>query len=156
MERAQRRGALEPHRASASVIKLLFILALLSAGIWTAYNVIPVYNTEWDVQDAFDSIAKNLSGQSAAAIRTKLPDIFHAEYIAPHDLPTEFYDHLQIRADGRKVEISSSYHVTLWLLGPLESVNPDGNSTFSGLKGMDKLRDKARLDFDFKPHAVTP
>ncbi len=136
--------------------KLLFVLALLSAGVWAAYNIIPVYNTEWDVQDAFDSIAKNLSDQSAAVIRAKLPDIFHAEYINHNDLPTEFYDHLQIKADGRKVEISSAYHVTLWLLGPLESVNPDDNSTVSNLKGMDKLRDKARLDFDFKPYAATP
>ncbi len=138
------------------MIRLAFILAVLGAGIWSAYNIIPVYNTEWKVQDAFDAVAGNLAGQSAQAIRTRLPDIFHMKYIAHHDLPVEFYDNLQIRADGGKVEISSAYHVTIWLLGPLESVGPEEDYTASDLEGMDKLRDKARIDYDFEPYAETP
>lgn len=138
------------------MIRLIFILAVLSAGIWSAYNIIPVYNTEWKVQDAFDAVASNLSNKPAEAIRAKLPDIFHVKYIAHNDLPVEFYDNLQIRADGHRVEISSAYHVTLWLLGPLESVNTDEDYAASDLKGMDVLRDKARMDYDFEPYAETP
>ncbi|MDQ6960305.1 MAG: DUF4845 domain-containing protein [Mariprofundaceae bacterium] len=138
------------------MIKLLFVLAVLSGGIWSAYNIVPVYNTEWKVQDAFDAVADNLSGQPAEVIRIRLPDIFHVKYIAHNDLPAEFYDNLQIRADGGRIEISSAYHVTIWLLGPLESVNSDENYTSSDLKGMDKLRDKARIDYDFEPYAETP
>jgi len=138
------------------MIKLLPILAVLSAGIWSAYNIIPVYNTEWKVQDAFDAVAGNLSDQPTGIIRAKLPDIFHLKYIAHNDLPTEFYEHLQISADGSRVEISSNYHVTLWLLGPLEDVDADEDYAASDLKGMDILRDKARLDYDFEPYAETP
>jgi len=139
-----------------SVIKLLFILAVLAAGTVAAYKIIPVYNTYWKVQDALESVSRNLSNQSAENVRVRLPSIFHAKYIALNDLPREFYDNLQIKADGSRVEISSSYHVTVWLLGPVESVNPDAEYTARDLKGMDKLRDKARIDYDFKPYAETP
>jgi len=144
------------HQKGFSVIKLLFVLAVLAAGIWASYNIIPVYNTYWKVQDALDAVTRNLSGQSAGAIRSRLPNIFHVKYIAYNDLPSEFYDNLKIRVDGGKINISSVYHVTLWLLGPLESVNSDEAYTAKDLKGMDKLRDKARLDFEFEPHAETP
>lgn len=139
-----------------SVIKLLLFLAVLSAGTWAAYNIIPVYNTYWKVQDALNAVTRNLSGQSARVIRNRLPDIFHVKYIGSNDLPQEFYDNLKIRTDGGRIEISSAYHVTLWLLGPLENVDPDGDYTSGDLKGMDRLRDRARLAFDFKPHAETP
>ncbi len=137
-------------------MKLLCILSALGAGIWAAYNIIPVYKTEWEVQDVFDTIVKNLSKQSATVIRAKLPDLLHAEYIDRNDLPIEFYDHLQIKTDGHTVKISSAYHVTLWLLGPPENTDSDEGYTAGDLKGMDKLRDKARLDYHFGPFAVTP
>jgi len=139
-----------------SVIKLLFILAVLAAGTWSGYNIIPVYNTYWKVQDAFESVSRNLSDVPANRIRVQLPDIFHVKYIAHDDLPQGFYDNLEIKADGGRVEISSAYHVTLWLLGPLESVDPDEEYTDKDLKGMDKLRVKARVDYDFEPYAETP
>jgi len=144
------------HQKGFSVVKLLFVLAVLAAGTVAAYKIIPVYNTYWKVQDTLESVSRNLSNQPANNIRARLPDIFHAKYIGYNDLPQEFYDNLQIEADGSKVEISSAYHVTLWLLGPLESVNPDEPYTAKDLKGMDKIRDKARLDFDFEPYAETP
>jgi hypothetical protein len=46
--------------------------------------------------------------------------------------------------------------VTVWLLGKVESVDPDSDYNGANLTGMDRLRDKARLDFDFHPHATTP
>ncbi|MDQ6958233.1 MAG: DUF4845 domain-containing protein [Mariprofundaceae bacterium] len=139
-----------------SVVKLLFVLAVLAAGTVAAYKIVPVYSTYWKVQDAFEAVTRNLSGQPAGRIRTRLPDIFHVKYIAYSDLPKEFYDNLEIKVEGGRIEISSVYHVTLWLLGPLESVNPDEPYTAKDLKGMDKIRDKARLDFDFEPYAETP
>jgi len=139
-----------------SVIKLLFVLAVLAAGTVAAYKIVPVYSTYWKVQDALDAVTRNLSGQPARRIRARLPDIFHVKYIAYNDLPQEFYDNLQIKVDGGRIEISSVYHVTLWLLGPLESTDPNEAYTAKDLKGMDKIRDKARLDFNFEPYAETP
>jgi len=144
------------HQEGFSVIKLLFFLAVLAAGTVAGYKIIPVYNTYWKVQDGLESVSRNLSNQSADNIRGRLPDIFHAKYIEFNDLPQEFYDNLQIEADGGRVEISSSYHVTVWLLGPVESVNPDAEYAAKDLKGMDKLRDRARIDYDFEPYAETP
>jgi len=139
-----------------SVIKLLLVLAVLAAGTWATYNILPVYNAYWKVQDVFEAASRNLADQPEDEIRAKFPDLFHVKYLAHDDLPQEFYDNLRIKADGGRVEISSSYHVTLWLLGPLEGIDPDEAYTDKDLKGMDKLRDKARLDYDFEPYAETP
>ena len=144
------------HQQGFSVIKFLFVLALLGIGTWTAYNIVPVYNTYWKTQDALESVARNLTNLTPQRILAKLPDVFHVKYIGPNDLPQEFYDNLDIRKEDGRIDISSTYHVTVWLLGPLESVNPDEEYTDKDLKGMDKLRDKARVDFDFEPHAETP
>lgn len=139
-----------------SVFKLLLFLAVLAAGVIAGYKVIPVYNTYWNVQDAFDSLSRNMSDESVSAIRDRLPELLSVKYIKYDDLPPAFYDNLKIKADGNRVEISSHYHVTVWFLGPPESVDPDSDYKLSDVKGMDKLRLKARMDFDFEPHAETP
>jgi Domain of unknown function (DUF4845) len=143
-------------QAGFSMIKLMFWLALLAGGVWYGYNVIPVYNTYWNVRDAFKNIARDRANEDAAEIRNALPDILHVEYISHDDLPPEFYKNLEIKADGNRVDISSFYHVTVWLLGPVQGVDPDSNYSKTDLKGLDKLRDAARLDYEFEPHAETP
>jgi len=139
-----------------SLIKLMFVLLILGIGTWVSFAVLPVYSTYWKVEDAFESMSRNLANRTAEGVLRKLPEVFHVKYISQKDLPQEFYDNLKIKADGNRIEISSAYHVTIWLLGPLEGVNPDEGYTAGDLKGMDKLRDKARLDFDFEPYAETP
>ncbi len=139
-----------------SFIKTMLVLAVLSAGAWAAYNVLPVYNAYWKVQDVFESAARNMAGSTASEIRARLPDLFFVKYLKHDDLPQEFYDNLDIRADGNRVTMTSSYHVTVWLLGPVESVDPDSDYDPAALRGMDRLRDALRLDFDFEPHAETP
>ena len=143
-------------QAGFSLIKLLFWLAVLAAGVWTGDKVIPVYNTYWNVQDAFKGISRDMASNSAQEIRERLPDILHVKYIAPSDLPPAFYKNLHIQADGGHVAISSHYHVTVWLLGKVTGADPDSDYNAANLQGMDRLRDKARLDFDFDPHAATP
>ena len=138
------------NQAGFSLIRLLFWLAVLSGLVWTGYQVIPVYNTYWNVQDTFKGISRDMASDSAETIRERLPDLLHIKYIAPSDLPKAFYKNLKIQADGNHVAISSHYHVTVWLLGPVTG----GNGALPS--GMDRLRNKARLDFDFKPHAATP
>ena len=105
------------------------------------------------MQDAFNSVTHNLSNRSEDEIRGRLPDIFRVAYIKPSNLPKEFYDHLNIKADGGHVEIASSYHVSVWLLGRPESAGHDEDRIAST---MDRLRTKGRLDFYFHPYAKTP
>lgn len=139
--------------AGFSLIKMLLVLAILAGGAWAGYLVLPVYNTYWKVQDAFGSVARNLTNLSESEIRGRLPDVLHVDYIEPSDLPQAFYDHLNIKADGGRVEIASSYHVSVWLLGKPESAGQDENRIAST---MDGLRAKGRLDFYFHPYAKTP
>ena len=139
-----------------SMIKLLFIVALIGAAVGFGFKIIPVYNAQWKVQDAFEALSRNMANRDETSIRKRLPTLFKMKYLASGDLPQEFYDNIEITADGGKVEISSEYHVTVWLLGPVEGVDPDSDYDESELKGMDKIRHKLRQDFDFEPYAKTP
>jgi len=139
-----------------SMFKMMFWGAIIGAGVVYAYMIIPVYNAYWKVQDTFEGVSRSMAGSSEGEIRARLPDLFHVKYLAAGEVPNEFYDNLTIKSDGGHVEISSSYHVTVWLLGPVEGVDPNSNYEEKDLKGMDKLRAKLRQDFDFKPYAETP
>ena len=139
-----------------SMIKLLFLGAVIGFGVMAGYKIIPVYNAQWKIQDAFEAISRNMADKDETRIRRRLPDLLKMKYLAHGDVPQEFYDNIVISADGGQVEISSEYHVTLWLLGPVEGVDPDLEYEESELKGMDKIRHKLRQDFDFEPYAKTP
>jgi len=139
-----------------SMIKLLFIGALIGAVVGAGYKIIPVYNAQWKIQDAFEALSRNMADKDEVRIRKRLPDLLKMKYLARGDVPQEFYDNIVISADGGQVEISSEYHVTLWLLGPVEGVDPDSEYDEADLKGMDKIRHKLRQDFDFEPYAKTP
>jgi len=140
-----------------SKVKLLFWLVLIGVGTIAGYDIIPVYNANWKVQDTFDGVVRNMSDDSETEIRKRLPELFKIKYLSHGDVPEEFYTNLKIKADGNRVEISSAYHVTVWLLfGPVQGVDPDSDYDESDLKGMDMIRQKLRFDFDFEPHAETP
>jgi hypothetical protein len=139
-----------------SMIKLLFLGAVIGFGVMAGYKILPVYNAQWKIQDAFEATSRNMADKDEVRIRRRLPALFQMKYLAHGDVPQEFYDNIVITADGGQVEISSEYHVTLWLLGPVEGVDPDLEYDESELKGMDKLRHKLRQDYDFEPYAKTP
>ncbi len=139
-----------------SFIKLLFWLALLGGVVWYGWLLIPVYNANWKVQDAFEAVTRNMTDATEEEIRARLPELFRIKYLARGDLPEEFYDNIEIKAENGRVEISSYYHVTVWPLGPVESVDPESDYDPQSLKGLDRVRDRLRLDFDFEPHAETP
>ncbi len=144
------------HERGFSLIKFSFFLAVLAGVVWYGWLLIPVYNANWKVQDAFDAISRNMADADEAAIRRRLPELFKIKYIYHDDLPEEFYDNIEIKADGSRVEISSSYHVTIWPLGPVEGVDPESEYDPAELKGMDRIRDRLRIDLDFEPYAETP
>lgn len=144
------------HEQGFSMIKMMIWLVLIGFGAMVSYKIIPVYNAHWKIQDTFESVARNMADDSEIKIRKRLPDLFHIKYLARGDVPKEFYDNIVINAEGGKVEIYSEYDVTVWILGPVEGVDPDSAYEESELKGMDKLRHKARQDFHFEPYAETP
>jgi len=139
-----------------SMFKLMFWCAIIGAGVVYAYMIIPVYNAYWKVQDTFEGVSRSMADSSESRIRARLPDLFKVKYLTVGEVPQEFYDNLEIKTEGGRVEISSFYHVTVWLIGPVEGVDPNSNYEEKDLKGMDKLRAKLRQDFDFEPYAETP
>ncbi len=139
-----------------SVIKLMLILATLGGVVWYGWLLIPIYNAQWKVQDAFDAVSRNMANASEDAVYRRLPELFKIKYIYHNDLPEEFYENIKVKAEGNRIEVSSYYHITIWPLGPVEGVDPDEDYDANDLKGMDKIRDKLRLDFDFEPYAETP
>jgi len=139
-----------------SKIKLLFWLALLGAIVWSSYMILPVYTTYWKVQDAISSIAKGMIGETETKIRRRLPEVFKIKYISHDDVPNEFYRNLVVEASPERVFIESEYSVTLWLIGPVQKVDPDEDYDEEELEGMDRLRAKGRIDFHFNPYAEFP
>jgi len=144
------------HEPGFSTIKMLFWLAVIGAAGWVALAVGDVYYTERKVQQIFDGVARHMVAKSVSDIEAKMPEFYRLDDIQPGDLPQEYYDNLLISTLGSKVRISSEYHVTVWLIGPPEGVNPDADYDDADLKGLDRVRARFRMDFDFSPSSETP
>ena len=122
-------------------------LGIYATAMW------PVYSAYWKVQGTFDGVAKNLSELSEQDIRERLPKLLRTQYLNPKSLPAEFYDHLEIEADGEGyVKISSSYHVMVWFLGEPAVVESESGVT-QPLSFVDQWRDKLNHMAEFRPYA---
>lgn len=143
-------------QAGFSVTKLLVWMVALAAVVWSAYVILPVYITYWKVQDALNSLAEGMVGESEAKVRLRLPEVFKIKYIDRNDLPDAFYRNLVIDVGEDMLIIESEYSETIWLIGPVQSADSEGNYDEENLKGMDKLRARGRLDFEFHPYAEFP
>jgi len=138
------------------MFKLLFWLALIGAGVFVGGQTIPVYYNNLKVQNIFEGTAENLSSQTEGEIKRRIDELFEIQTVDLQALPPEFFDNLSISKEDGKLQIGTEYHITLWLLGPPESVDPDKDYKESEVKPMDKLRLRARMDLDFSPYAESP
>lgn len=138
------------------MFKLLFWLGLIGTGVFVGGQVIPVYYNNLKVQNIFDGSAKNLSTRTEGEIKRRIDELFKIQTIDLQALPVEFFENLSITKEDGKLQIGTKYHIRLWLLGPPESVDPDKDYKESEVKAMDKLRLRARIDFDFAPYAESP
>lgn len=137
------------------MLSLIFWLVVLGGAAWAGYKLFPPYYTYWEVQDLFEDIARNLSDQDATTIKRRLPELMRVDYIDRRDLPPDFWENLEIEADGGRVRIRSSYDVVVWLFGPVQDVDDPEDYDPEELHGLDILRDRARFVFHFEPHAET-
>jgi len=138
------------------MFKLLFWLALIGGGVFVGGQVIPVYYNNLKVQNIFEGTAENLSTQTEDEVKRRIDELFKIQTVDLQALPPDFFDNLSITKEDGKLKIGTEYHITLWLFGPPESVDPDKEYKESEVKPMDKLRLRARMDFDFAPYAETP
>jgi len=138
------------------MFKLLFWLALIGGGVFVGGQVIPVYYNNLKVQNIFEGASENLSTQTEDEVKRRIDELFKIQTVDLQALPPEFFDNLIISKEDGKLQVGTEYHITLWLLGPPESVDPDEDYKESEVKPMDKLRLRARMDFDFAPYAESP
>ena len=138
------------------MFKIAFWLGLLAAGILVGSKVIPVYYDNLKIQNIFEGVSQNLSNSSETDAKNRVTELLQIQSVDVQALPKEFFKNLVITKKNGKLNISSSYHVRLWLLGAPQSVDPDEDYAEKDVAPMDKLRLRARLDFDFSPAATTP
>ncbi|MDX8411953.1 MAG: hypothetical protein R8K46_08830 [Mariprofundaceae bacterium] len=143
-------------QAGFSMVKLLFWLGMLTTIVWSTYLILPVYTTYWKVQDALSSISEGMIGETETKVRQRLPEIFKIKYIARKDLPDEFYRNLIVEASEERLLLESEYDETVWFLGLLKDVDPDGYYEEEELKGLDIIRLRGRVEFHFSPYAEFP
>jgi len=139
-----------------STIKIVIVLAIIGSAGWVAMAVGNVYYTERKLQQVFDGVAHHMVAKTVPEIKAKMTELYSLNTIQPGDLPQEYYDNLSISEEGPKIQLSSEYHVTVWLMGPPEGVNPDEEYDDADLRGLDRVRAKLRMDFDFSPSSETP
>ncbi len=137
--------------------RLILFLFLVGVPLWYGWLLLPIYNTEWKVEQVFDSVTRNMPNASEDDIRRRLPALLDLQYVEPGDLPQEFFSNLEVDADGRRVRIATHYTVTVWPLGPVKNVSDwQGNYDVRNLDTLDRWRHMLRLDLEFAPQSVTP
>ena len=138
------------------MFRFLFWAAVIAGAIMVGGQVFPVYYNNMKAENVFEGVAKNMADQSESDIRQRVLELLNTQGVKVADMPDEFLNNLRISQSNGKLQIGSEYHVTLWLIGAPQSVDPDSDYLESEVEPMDKLRLRARMDFDFAPYQETP
>ncbi|OIP99856.1 MAG: hypothetical protein AUK35_05805 [Zetaproteobacteria bacterium CG2_30_46_52] len=138
------------------MFKLFFWVALIGSIVFVSAQVIPVKYNNMTIENVFEGAVSNLNTEPVAQVLPRLRVLLSRQNVDLKALPEEFFENLTVTKEDDKLTISSEYHVTIWLLGKPTSIDPDSEYLESDVEPMDKLRLKARLDFDFLPTRVTP
>ena len=138
------------------MFRFLFWAAVIAGAIMVGGQVFPVYYNNMKAENVFEGVAKNMADQSESDIRQRVLELLNTQGVKVADMPDEFLNNLRISQSNGKLQIGSEYHVTLWLIGDTQSVDPDSDYLESEVEPMDKLRLRARMDFDFAPYQETP
>ncbi len=138
------------------MLKLLFWLGLIGGGVFVGGQVLPVYYNNMKIENIFAGVSQNMAASPEEDIKGRINELFRIQSVDVKALPEEFFDNLRIDKNGGKIQVSTEYHIVLWLLGKPQSVDPDEKYLESEVAPMDKLRLRARMDFDFAPSEETP
>jgi len=133
------------------MFKLTFWVALIGGIVLVAGQVIPAHYNNMKVENVFEGVAKSMANSSEADIRKRMNELLKSQSVDLKALPKSFFDNLYIEKEDGKLYVGTEYHLVLWILGKPTSVDPDEEYSESDVKGMDKIRMKARMDFDFAP-----
>ena len=138
------------------MFKLLFWLTLLGGIFFVGAQVTPVYYNNLKIENIFEGVAQNLSTRTEGEVRGRIMQLMDIQSVDLKILPDDFIQNIVVNNENGKLQVSSEYHVVLWLLGKPQSVDPQEEYKESDVKPMDKIRLRARMDFDFAPSKQTP
>jgi hypothetical protein len=138
-----------------SVFKLLLVLAVAGFLGLNGALIGNAYYVNSKAQHCFNLLAQSMPTASVPEARAKLDDLFRLQYLYKEDLPSEFYDALQIKATGDMLEVSAHYSVTVWPFGKVADVDENDTYDPAALTGLDALRDQTRIDLTFEPYAIS-
>jgi len=138
-----------------SVFKMLLVLAVACFLALNGAQIGNAYYVNSKAQHCFNLLVESMPTASAVEARNKLGELFRLQYLYHEDLPSGFYDALQIKATGEMLEVSSHYSVTVWPLGKVADVDENDTYDPAALTGLDALRDQTRIDLNFKPYAIS-
>jgi len=138
-----------------SLIKVMFITAIVAAVMIAVSSILPVYNQAWKIQESMETVVHFYQSGGEESAKRHLFKLFDMEVLNNGTVPKEFYDNLTVVAEKgySDIQISSEYTVIVWLLGELENIEHPESYEESELKGINMLRYKARLSFHFSPSA---
>ena len=139
------------------MFKILFWLGLVGSAVLVAAQSIPVYYNNVKVENTFQGIVQNLVQQSEADIRNKIQKLMMIQSVNLEGLPDAFFENLIIKKENGKLTLSSQYDVTVWVLGEPEYMDADEiDEEGENISWVDRIKQLARIDFDFMPFAETP
>ena len=138
------------------MFKLLFWLGLIGGGVFVGGEGLPGYYNNIKIESVFASVSQNMASSPKKDVKNKINDLFRVQGVDVQALPDEFFENLRVAKKNGKLVVSSEYHIVLWLLGMPQSVDPEEDYLESDVAPMDKLRLRARMDFDFAPTGETP
>ncbi len=138
------------------MFKLLFWVGLIGGGVFVGGQVLPVYYNNMKIENVFEGVAQNMPSSQEEDVRKRINELLKVQSIDMSALPAEFSENLTVSNKNGKLQVGSEYHITLWLIGKPVSVDPESDYKESEVKPMDKLRLRARMDFDFSPYRETP
>ena len=119
------------------------------------WQVIPVYYNNIKINNVFEGVAQKTSLTETTA-GWRINKLFDIQSIDIEALPKSFFDNLSITKENGKFKIGSEYHITLWLFGKPQKIDPESDYKESEVEPMDKIRLTGRMDFDFAPYQETP
>jgi len=137
------------------MFKLVFWVALIGIPVFVGAQVVPVVYNNMKIENVFEGASKNLIKSSETDVKKRIYELLRAQSVDFKILPKTFSENFIVEKENGKLYISSEYHVVIWLLGK-PSIDPDGDYNESDVSASDKLKVRARMDFDFAPHAETP
>ncbi|MDQ6990853.1 MAG: hypothetical protein Q9M11_03885 [Mariprofundaceae bacterium] len=145
---------MKQHEKGFSIIKMMIWGMIIGAlGLYVT-AVLPIYNTYWKIQGAFDGAIKNLSTLSEQGLRNRLPELLKTQYLNLESLPEEFRENLEVISNSEGyMKISSSYHITAWFLGQPDAINAESSKGVNLTTKWNHLRSQWKKEFEFKPYA---